>query len=269
MFDRLIESEPEGAEFKNRRSYFMVSSLVVGVLFATAVVISIYAADVGLGSSNFELTEMLAPNEVAPPEPETQEPQRAQPQAQAQLATRPVNMERVDEPPRDIPTEISTTPSTQRERPKFGDFVTESKFDSDPIGGQSSGRVTDSPSTGGTGLSMSKPVAIFEKDVEPPPVIKKDTPARPVSIGVVNGKASYLPKPVYSAAAISVRAEGRVDVQVTIDETGRVVSANAVSGHPLLRANAEQAARNARFTPTLLSKVPVKVTGVITYNFVR
>ncbi len=89
------------------------------------------------------------------------------------------------------------------------------------------------------------------------------------SLGVINGKASYLPKPVYSPAAIAVHAGGKVDVQVMIDEAGRVVSAKAVSGHILLRPAAEQAARNAKFTPTYLSKVPVKVTGVIVYNFMR
>jgi protein TonB len=59
-----------------------------------------------------------------------------------------------------------------------------------------------------------------------------------------------------------------VAVQVLIDEDGRVISANAVSGHPLLRGAAEQAARGARFSQTLLSGQPVKVSGVITYNFV-
>jgi len=57
-------------------------------------------------------------------------------------------------------------------------------------------------------------------------------------------------------------------VQVTIDENGNVISASAVSGHPLLRQAAEQAARQAVFKPTLLSDQPVKVTGVIVYNFV-
>ena len=57
-------------------------------------------------------------------------------------------------------------------------------------------------------------------------------------------------------------------MQVTIDERGNVISAQAVDGHALLRAEAERAARNARFSPTLLSDVPVKVTGVITYNFI-
>ncbi len=66
-----------------------------------------------------------------------------------------------------------------------------------------------------------------------------------------------------------MNVKGKVDVQVLIDESGKVISAKAINGHPMLRANAEHAAVNARFTPTLLSNVPVKVTGVIVYNFVR
>ena len=58
-----------------------------------------------------------------------------------------------------------------------------------------------------------------------------------------------------------------VVVQVTVDEEGKVISASAVSGHPLLRQAAVQAAYQARFSPTLLSGQPVKVTGTITYNF--
>jgi protein TonB len=89
-----------------------------------------------------------------------------------------------------------------------------------------------------------------------------------VSQGVLNGKATSLPKPAYPAAAKAVRAGGSVSVQVVISEAGSVISASAVSGHPLLRAAAESAARGARFSPTLLSGQPVKVSGVITYNFV-
>jgi TonB family protein len=66
---------------------------------------------------------------------------------------------------------------------------------------------------------------------------------------------------------MTVKASGPVNVQVLIDETGKVISAQAVSGHPLLRAAAVQAARQARFSPTMLGEQPVKVSGVITYNF--
>jgi TonB family protein len=89
------------------------------------------------------------------------------------------------------------------------------------------------------------------------------------SIGVINGKATYLPKPAYSAAAIAVNAQGKVTVQVMIDEAGKVISANAISGHPLLKSAAEIAARQAKFSPTYLSNIPVKVTGVIVYNFTK
>jgi TonB family protein len=91
---------------------------------------------------------------------------------------------------------------------------------------------------------------------------------RTVSGGVVNGKAANLVKPPYPAAARAVRASGAVNVLVTISESGDVISASAVSGHPLLRAAAVQAARASTFTPTLLEGQPVKVTGVIVYNFV-
>ena len=57
-------------------------------------------------------------------------------------------------------------------------------------------------------------------------------------------------------------------MKVIVDEEGKVIAAQAVSGHPLLQAAAVKAAREARFTPTLLDGKPVKVQGVITYNFV-
>ena len=106
---------------------------------------------------------------------------------------------------------------------------------------------------------------------DPPPPIKKE-PATPlkktiVTSQVLNGKAISLPKPAYPQIAISVRAAGTVAVQVLIDETGKVVSARAVSGHPLLQAAAVKAAYQAKFSPTLLGNQPVKVSGVITYNF--
>ncbi len=96
-------------------------------------------------------------------------------------------------------------------------------------------------------------------------------PNRPVpsviSGGVLNGKATVLPKPAYPAAARAVKASGAVNVAVRVDEEGNVESAEAVSGHPLLRAAAVAAARGAKFPKTMLSGVPVKVTGVLVFNF--
>jgi protein TonB len=85
---------------------------------------------------------------------------------------------------------------------------------------------------------------------------------------VLNGRAISKLMPPYPPIAKAANASGTVVVQVLIDEDGKVTEAHAVSGHPLLRQAAEDAARNARFAPTQLSGQPVKVTGVITYKFV-
>lgn len=92
--------------------------------------------------------------------------------------------------------------------------------------------------------------------------------SKTLSGGVLNGKATELPKPKFPAAARAVRVTGAVPVQVLIDEKGEVFAAQAVSGHPLLKSSATIAACNAKFMPTLLSGAPVKVSGIITYNFV-
>jgi TonB family protein len=89
----------------------------------------------------------------------------------------------------------------------------------------------------------------------------------PVSGGVLNGRAISLPQPVYPADAREANVSGAVTVQVTIDEEGKVILAKAVSGHPLLQDAAVDAALKARFTPMQLAGQPVKVSGVLTYNF--
>lgn len=85
--------------------------------------------------------------------------------------------------------------------------------------------------------------------------------------GVLNGYAISKPAPAYPEEAKRERAQGTVVVHITVDETGRVIDAAAICGHPLLYEASVRAARQARFTPTLLSGVPVKVTGTITYNY--
>jgi protein TonB len=40
-----------------------------------------------------------------------------------------------------------------------------------------------------------------------------------------------------------------------------------VEGHPLLRQAALEAAQQWKFRPTLLSGAPIKVTGVLIFNF--
>jgi protein TonB len=84
---------------------------------------------------------------------------------------------------------------------------------------------------------------------------------------MLNSKAQQLPAPNYPAAAKSVHASGEVQVKVLIDETGKVISAEAIFGPESLRQAAVDAARLARFKPTLVNGVAVKISGILTYNF--
>lgn len=103
-------------------------------------------------------------------------------------------------------------------------------------------------------------------DSEPPPPAPKPM-LRPVSGGVLNGTAVNLPPPTYPEAAKRMRVSGIVTVQVIVDETGKVISAEATTGPASLRDVAVQAALRARFSPTKLSGQPVKVSGLINYKF--
>lgn len=90
-----------------------------------------------------------------------------------------------------------------------------------------------------------------------------------VKFGVLNGRALKLPTPAYPSAAKAARASGTVPVEVEIDEQGNVARAGAVGGLPVLQSSARTAACEAKFAPTILQGNPVRVHGVITYNFNR
>lgn len=271
MFDQLTESNGNQQDTKSRRGYFVVTTLIVGVLFLSGVVWSLYGKDLVLGG-DMEISVIVTPvapteNAPRPQQPKQERRQTAEPDTKA--ATRQTHMLRPDENPK-VPDSISTTPNTSKART--------SNFEFDP--GPEKDGTTAIVGPGGPGTSIGDPGGADDKEpveikktIPPPPAIKIE-PVEPkkvhkISGGVVNGKALSLPVPVYSSAAKAMGVSGIVNVEVTIDESGKVISANAISGHGMLRQSAEKAARDARFKPTLLSNEPVKVTGVIVYNFTR
>ena len=91
--------------------------------------------------------------------------------------------------------------------------------------------------------------------------------AKPIESGVLNSKATSLPKPVISEEAKRLKAIGRVTVRVVVDENGKVISAQAIDGPSALREAAEDAARKATFAPMVKDGITVKVAGVLTYDF--
>jgi TonB family protein len=104
-------------------------------------------------------------------------------------------------------------------------------------------------------------------NAEPPANPTPKPLLKPISGGVLNGKAINLPKPVLPEAARRIRSNDVINVEVIIDETGKVISARAPSGNMILRDACVQAAQRARFSPTKISGQPVKVSGNITYTF--
>ena len=269
MFDKLVESDLNGADLKPRRRIFVASFLFIGLLFATAVVVGIYASDYSLGADNFDIAEMLAP--VTATEPvEEPEPTRPQPRdrqtATGDQTTRQTNMARIDEPTI-APTSVSVQKNQFLSRP-VGDFIIRQGPETNAAPAYEPDRSVSDGSPSSSRVIVDENLDNDAK-VPPPAPPKVVKPKVPVSGGVMTGKATSLPKPAYSAAAKAVGAKGTVTVQITVDEAGRVISAKAIDGHPLLRPAAVEAALRARFNPTTLTGVPVKVTGLISYNFTR
>lgn len=122
--------------------------------------------------------------------------------------------------------------------------------------------------TGNSSETNSGKATIVVLDSEPPTDSSMPKPLlKPVSGGVLNGKALNLPPPIYPDTARRMRTAGIVIVEVVVDENGRVISAQATSGPQLLREPAVQAALKAKFSSTKLSGQAMKVTGIINYKF--
>lgn len=144
--------------------------------------------------------------------------------------------------------------SSQKTSPALpGSTITSDKMD------------TESVEVGNAPANSTAQASMIQLDSEPPPL--PNPILRPVSGGVLNGTAINLPPPTYPEAAKRLRVSGLVSVEVVVDETGKVISAQATSGPAVLREAAVQAALRARFSPTKLSGQPVKVAGLINYKF--
>lgn len=260
MFNNLIESSSHAQEYKRRGSFLLFTGATYVVMFAVAAVASIYAYDAHLEKQNVELDVLT----WVPPPPPDAAPEivrnTIRPAADnTTTAVRSTRTELIDSisnpnnPPRDVGTVASNVP------PARTDSVLGSMNVDPPT---PAGSVRGIP--GGTGdtpvVNLPDPPPAPTPKPEPPKVLKVSR--------VLNSQALSLPPPNYPQIARNIRVQGTVIVQVLIDEKGNVVTAKATSGHPLLIPEAQKAALRARFSPTLLGDNPVKVQGVITYNFV-
>ena len=261
MFNNLIESSSHTKEYKRRGSFLLFTGATYLVLFAVAGVVSIYAYDAHLDQ---QITEEVIDWVPQPPVAAVPEIARSAPAHSSTTTTantvRATRTELVDSTsnPLNPPPHASAIASTVPPAPRGAVLGRENL---DPIGPPAGSR------NSGTGNGT---IAIDM--AEPPPALPAPTPRPQVPSvlkvsRVLNSQALSLPKPNYPPLARNIRLEGSVIVQVLIDESGKVISAKVTSGHPLFVAEAQRAAMQARFSPTLISDQPVKVSGVITYKF--
>lgn len=263
MFNNLIESTSHAKEFKRRGSFLLVTTATYFVLFAVAGVASIYAYDAHLAEGSTEL-ELLGMIPIEPPSEAPRERPRDAPRP-ASTPDRPVTESirtQLISSTAD-PTLVPDKPGTTAVNiPPALPYSKLGSVNADPEVPPSSGPGV----SGGTGTGTGPVVNIPD---QPPAPLPTPSPVKILRISVVlNSQALELPKPIYPPIARQIRQQGTVTVQVMIDESGNVISAKATSGPPLLTREAEKAAFRARFSPTRISDQAVKVSGVITYNFV-
>jgi TonB family protein len=127
----------------------------------------------------------------------------------------------------------------------------------------------------GEAPESTKPESIRPESKPQPPPASPSQPetaapseaVAPTEGGILNSKAERLPAPKYPEEAKKVRAFGEVQVKILVDESGKVISAEALFGPESLRQAAVDAAKLARFKPMVVDGVAVKVSGILTYNF--
>jgi protein TonB len=259
MFTNLIESSSHAKEFKRRGSFVLFTTGTYVLLFAVTGVVSIFAYDARLEEQNLEMVTLISPLEIAPAPTTPEHPT---------VTSRPNNRDRVDIPERAIamlstnhpdvvPVGVSVVPNVNPPLPSGPVRITGFNRDSEgPAGG--------SANTGGRVITQAPQVIIPD---DPPPA-PTPTPVKVLKVTeLINSRALVLPKPPYPPLARTIKLQGTVVIQVLIDENGKVLSARPVSGHPMLIPEAQRAAMGAKFSPTTLNGIAVKVSGMISYNF--
>lgn len=255
MFDILVESAKSKRDRRAGR-YFVLTTMIYAVALIALGVGTIIGFSPALAEEYSLIVDLVppVPFESAPPPISTP------------------NVSRVEVPPN-----VFAPPNKPFKDVLLPDEASKIPARLSPAAATNTGLPPCNGCTGRVGLPSG---IVGEGDPPPPPPEPKPAPKldptptptvrtgpNKVSEGVLQGGAINKITPPYPQIARAARASGPVQVVVTISEEGRVIEAYAANGHPLLRATAVEAARRWTFKPTLLSNVPVKVQGMLTFNF--
>ncbi len=276
MFSNLIESGSHAADLKRRGRYFLGTTLFYGLLLAATGVGSIYAYNARLDyDPDYELVALMRLPPAESRAEQRQRPRREQARASSPDPGRAPRAITVTEVSMNTPyaTRVASasTPTLRPNQAYAIGPVNAPEVSGGPVGPNLGG------SEHGVGPAVG-PRVTEAAGVEGPPALPAPTPrpspphrqtTGPLNLStIISSKVIDKPAPPYPPIAKAAGIAGPVGVQILVDEQGRVISAKATSGNPLLQNAAVQAAYKARFTPTMLGGQPVKVTGSITYNFV-
>jgi periplasmic protein TonB len=265
MFDRLVLSTNE--QRKGRTGKFLfVTALFYSLTLASALVVSVVAASPQLfETSNLRDALPAIPLAPSPPKgPQVKNTGNSNPAAPPDIYT----VKKLDE----IIEQAASTDEPPRVPPAISDINIEGN--GRPGGGNVPGLPGGDGRGNGEGLLTGDkelgqppppPVPVQKPEEKPQPVVQKQ-PIR-VPSTVLTGTAIERKTPAYPPLARQIRLQGSVVVEVVVSPEGRVESARALSGHPLLTKAAVDAANGWRFHPTLLNGIAVRVTGLITFNF--
>jgi|SRR5262249_6357944 len=245
MFDKLVESAKEKQGRRARRLF-----LATGAVYAVALVALGVATIIGFNSALAEEYDIIGC--MAPPVPPGPAPQ----QAPSQL-----NLKQAAAPRFEPPKEVKDPPKVEDIKVDFGGMRREMIAGAPPtsgFGGRGGAPPTDDPPP----PPPPTPTPVAKPAATPAP----DKVVRLTSI-LTQGRVLRRVQPPYPVIAKQAHIQGLVQVQIDISETGAVTNVTLLSGHPLLREAAMQAAKQWQFIPTELNGQRVRAIGLLTFNF--
>jgi protein TonB len=247
MFEKLVESAKQ-KQGKRARRLFLFTGVIYATVLTALGVLTIIGYNPALAEEYLSLTILTPPTEISTGQPS---PQRQKINLVSEPRFRPPSSVAPPPDPHTVPPLEPRQPVVLANGPRM----------------QGSGRPDAIP---GSNLRDSSPPP--PPPPTPTPVVKpaeppaKDQVVRLTSV-LTQGRTVRKIQPPYPAIARQARVQGSVQVQIDISETGEVTNAALITGHPLLRDAALQAARQWTFRPTELNGRPVRAIGIITFNF--
>jgi len=128
----------------------------------------------------------------------------------------------------------------------------------------------DSTGTEGVAVATARPVATALPTIEPPkPKVLSARVADVCPEQIIKAHPERVEQPEYTLAARSARVEGRVLIELQVDETGNVTSTKLITGLGYgLDEAALEAVKNVHFRPATLCGKPVAAPFVMAMRFV-